>query len=42
MAVTALIDRLGWDAAMGGGPFATVISDATSIIIYFVIATLLV
>ncbi|MBI5036384.1 magnesium transporter [Candidatus Micrarchaeota archaeon] len=39
--ITTIIERLGYDPALGGGPFATVISDATSIVVYFVVASLL-
>lgn len=37
--ITWGIKKLGGDPAIGGGPFATVVSDATSIIIYFLVAT---
>src|SRR3989344_842726 len=37
--ITLGIERLGGDPAIGGGPFATVVSDATSIIVYFLVAT---
>lgn len=36
-----LIKKIGLDPALGSGPLATIISDATSIIIYFAIATIL-
>jgi magnesium transporter len=39
--ITLIIERSGGDPALGGGPLATVISDATSIIIYFLIATIM-
>lgn len=39
--ITAALQKLGSDPALGGGPFATIISDATSIIIYFLVANLL-
>ncbi len=39
--ITTLLQKLGYDPAMGGGPFATIVSDATSIIVYFVTVTLL-
>lgn len=39
---TALaIDKLGKDPAFGSGPFATVVSDITSIVVYLGVATLL-
>lgn len=38
---TLVFQRLGQDPALGSGPFATIISDMTSIIIYFVIVSLL-
>lgn len=41
LVITAAIKRLGYDPALGGGPFATIISDATSIMVYFAVATLL-
>jgi len=37
--ITLSIEKLGGDPAFGAGPFATVVSDATSILIYFAIAT---
>ena len=37
--ITFSIEKLGGDPALGAGPFATVVSDATSIIIYFAVAT---
>lgn len=40
-AITFVISRLGQDPALGGGPFATVVSDATSIIVYFALASIL-
>ena len=39
--VTLTITKLHFDPALGSGPLATIISDVTSIIVYFVIATLL-
>lgn len=39
--ITFLIKKSGSDPALGSGPFATLVSDATSIIIYFAVATLL-
>ncbi len=39
--ITYSIKKSGGDPALGGGPLATVISDATSIIVYFLIATAL-
>ncbi|MFH1225192.1 MAG: magnesium transporter [Candidatus Diapherotrites archaeon] len=41
LAITAIIRKIGHDPALGGGPFATIISDATSIMVYFAVATLL-
>lgn len=41
LVTTMAINRLGMDPALGSGPFATVLSDLTSVIIYFVIATIL-
>ncbi len=38
---TFMIKKLGYDPALGGGPLATIISDAASIVIYFATATLL-
>ncbi len=37
--VTFTIKKLGYDPAFGSGPFATIISDATSIIIYFAVVS---
>lgn len=37
--ITLGIEKFGGDPALGAGPFATVVSDATSIIIYFAVAT---
>ncbi|MEK6902411.1 MAG: magnesium transporter, partial [archaeon] len=39
--ITVLFTYLGKDPALGSGPFATVISDLTSIIVYFVIVSTL-
>ncbi len=39
--ITILIQKAGFDPAMGGGPFATIISDAISIIVYFIVVTIL-
>lgn len=39
--ITLLMTRLGQDPALGGGPFATVVSDATSILVYFALASAL-
>jgi len=36
-----LLNRLKKDPALGSGPFATIITDVTSLIIYFSVATLL-
>ncbi len=38
---TLVIDRLGKDPAFGSGPFATVVSDVTSIVIYLLVASAL-
>ncbi len=38
---TLIIDKLGKDPAYGSGPFATVLSDVTSIVVYLFVATLL-
>lgn len=38
--VTLLIKRLNFDPALGSGPLATIVSDVTSIILYFFIAFL--
>ncbi|MBU2496692.1 MAG: magnesium transporter [Nanoarchaeota archaeon] len=35
---TLIINKLGKDPALGSGPFATIISDTTSVILYFLIA----
>ncbi len=37
--ITYILKRMSKDPALGGGPFATVISDATSIIVYFLITS---
>lgn len=39
MTITLIMSKLGKDPALGSGPFATVISDTTSIIIYFIMAS---
>lgn len=39
--ISWLIDRSGKDPALGSGPFATVIQDFLSVLIYFITATLL-
>ncbi len=39
--ITSIIKKLGQDPALGSGPFATIISDLTSMIIYFAIASLM-
>jgi magnesium transporter len=41
LTTTLILFKLGKDPALGSGPFATVISDVSSIIIYFLIASLL-
>lgn len=38
---TLLFRKLGQDPALGSGPFATIVSDVTSIIVYFVIVSAL-
>ena len=38
LTVTLLIKRLRFDPAVGSGPLATIISDVTSIVLYFLIA----
>jgi magnesium transporter len=40
--VTVFMEKLGSDPALGGGPIATVISDTTSIVIYFSVVVLLI
>ncbi len=37
--ITYILKKIGKDPALGGGPFATVISDSTSIIVYFLITS---
>lgn len=39
LTITALLERLGKDSALGGGPLATVIQDVVSLAIYFLIAS---
>ncbi len=39
--ITFFINKLNLDPALGSGPFATIISDVTSIIVYFAAALLL-
>ena len=39
---TLIISKLKFDPALGSGPLATIISDVTSIIIYFVVAYVLI
>jgi magnesium transporter len=39
LGTTLLIDKLGKDPALGSGPFSTVVSDVSSIIIYMLIAS---
>ncbi|MFP4656042.1 MAG: magnesium transporter [Candidatus Woesearchaeota archaeon] len=41
LVITLMIDKMGKDPAFGSGPFATVVSDVTSIVIYLVVATVL-
>ncbi|MBI4021181.1 MAG: magnesium transporter [Candidatus Aenigmarchaeota archaeon] len=41
LATTIAFDRLKADPALGSGPLATIISDVTSVVVYFVVATLL-
>ncbi len=41
LVVTIIIKKFKMDPALGSGPFATVVSDLTSIVIYFLIAMLL-
>ncbi len=41
LATTFVIYKLGKDPALGSGPFATVLSDFTSIVIYLAVASLL-
>lgn len=36
-----VLQRLGSDPALGSGPLATIIQDVLSIVIYFVVATLI-
>ncbi|MDH3353455.1 MAG: magnesium transporter [Nanoarchaeota archaeon] len=40
--ITLLIKRFKFDPALGSGPIATIISDLTSVVIYFIIVTLLI
>ncbi|MEM4245042.1 MAG: magnesium transporter [Candidatus Nanoarchaeia archaeon] len=39
--ITLLIKRFKFDPALGSGPVATIISDVTSVVIYFVVVALL-
>lgn len=39
--ITSIINKLGQDPALGSGPFATIISDLTSVVIYLLVASLL-
>jgi magnesium transporter len=39
---TLLIKRFKWDPALGSGPFATIVSDVTSIVIYIAVVLLLI
>ncbi|HKZ94449.1 MAG TPA: CBS domain-containing protein [Candidatus Bathyarchaeia archaeon] len=41
LSIVFTLNKMKLDPALGGGPFATVVSDAMSIVIYLVIATLL-
>ncbi|HDP73985.1 MAG TPA: magnesium transporter [Candidatus Woesearchaeota archaeon] len=41
LGTTLIIDKLGKDPAFGSGPFATVISDVLSIVIYLVVASIM-
>lgn len=41
LAITLLIQKLKMDPALGSGPFATIISDMSSIFVYFLIVFLL-
>lgn len=36
--ITFIINKLGMDPALGSGPFATVVSDLTSVFVYLVVA----
>ena len=38
--IPMLMDRLGFDPAVASGPFITTLSDLTSVLIYFNIASL--
>lgn len=40
--ITVFMEKIGSDPALGGGPIATVISDSTSIVIYFTVVVLLI
>ena len=40
LVITLGINKLKLDPALGSGPVATIISDVTSIIIYFAVASL--
>ncbi|MDO8598653.1 MAG: magnesium transporter [bacterium] len=42
LTITALLERLGKDSALGGGPLATVIQDVVSLAIYFLIASVII
>jgi magnesium transporter len=39
--ITYIISKCNTDSALGSGPFATIISDVSSIIIYFLVVSLL-
>ena len=41
LSTALVIDKMGKDPAFGSGPFATVVSDITSIVVYLGVATLL-
>ncbi len=38
LAITWFINKMKFDPALGGGPLATIISDVTSIVVYFAVA----
>lgn len=40
--ITLLIERFRFDPALGSGPIATIISDITTVVIYFIIVVLLI
>jgi magnesium transporter len=41
LGTTLIIDKMGKDPAFGSGPFATVISDVLSIVVYLVVASIM-